>query len=101
NSGSNSTSNSFPEGRFANSEWSLNLSRQNNNLFYQAQSLKDSSSLNLQNGRISGSSDRRIYTWNNGAYRYQVIWQPNDADYVRLQVFTPSGEQLNQLLSRS
>ena len=100
-SDSNSNSNSFPEGRFTNSEWSLNLSRQKNNLFYQAQSLKDSSSLNLQNGRISGSSDRRIYTWNNGAYRYQVTWQPNDADYVRLRVFTPSGEQLNQLLSRS
>ncbi|MEL7241844.1 MAG: protein kinase [Cyanobacteria bacterium J06573_2] len=101
NSNANSNSNSFPEGRFANSEWSLNLSRSGNNIFYEAQSLKDSSSLNLQNGRISGTSDRRIYTWNNGNYRYQVIWQPNDADYVRLRVFTPSGEALNQLLSRS
>lgn len=101
NSGTNSNSNSFPEGRFANSEWSLNLSRSNNNILYQAQSLKDSSSLNLENGRISGSSDRRIYTWNNGAYRYQVVWQPTDPDYVRLRVFTPSGELLNQLLSKS
>jgi serine/threonine-protein kinase len=99
NSGSNS--NSFPEGRFANSEWSLNLSRSNNNIFYQAQSLKDSSSLNLENGRISGSNDRRVYTWNNGAYRYQVVWQPNDPDFVRLRVFTPSGEELNQLLSKN
>lgn len=101
NSGSNSSSNSFPGGTFTNSEWSLNLSRSNNNLFYQAQSLKDSSSLSLENGRISGSSDRRIYTWNNGAYRYQVVWQPSDPDFVRLRVFTPSGEQLNQLLSKS
>ncbi|BAY86717.1 serine/threonine protein kinase [Calothrix parasitica NIES-267] len=101
NSGSNSNSNSFPEGTFANSEWSLNLSRSDNNIFYQAKSLKDSSSLNLENGRISGSDERKIYTWNNGAYRYQVVWQPNDADYVRLRVFTPSGELLNQLLSKS
>ncbi|AFY52912.1 protein kinase family protein [Rivularia sp. PCC 7116] len=103
NTSSNSTPNSssFPEGTFANSEWSLNLFSRNNNIYYQAQSLKDSSSLSLQNGRTSGSSNRRIYTWNNGAYRYQVTWQPNDPDYVRLRVFTPSGEQLNQLLSRN
>ena len=100
-SNSSSNSNSFPEGTFANSEWSLNLFARNNNIYYQAQSLKDSSSLNLENGRTSGSNDRKIYTWNNGAYRYQVVWQPNDPDFVRLRVFTPSGEELNQLLSRS
>ncbi len=101
NSNLSSNSNSFPEGKFTNSEWSLNLFTRNNNIYYQAQSLKDSSSLNLQNGRTSGSNERKIYTWNNGAYRYQVVWQPNDPDFVRLRVFTPSGEVLNQLLSRS
>ncbi|MGB3638763.1 MAG: hypothetical protein WBA39_14490, partial [Rivularia sp. (in: cyanobacteria)] len=101
NSNSDSSSNSFPEGKFTNNEWSLNLFARNNNIYYQAQSLKDSSSLNLENGRTSGSNERKIYTWNNGAYRYQVVWQPNDPDFVRLRVFTPSGELLNQLLSKS
>lgn len=97
-----SNSNLFPEGTFTNSEWSLTLFQRNNNIYYQAQSLKDPSSLNLQNGRTSGNSERKIYTWNNGTYRYQVIWQPNDANNIRLRVFTPTkGELLNQILSRS
>ena len=39
-------------------------------------------------------------TWRNGDHRYQVVWQPSDPMFIRLQVFEPNGsEVLNRLLS--
>ncbi len=56
-------------------------------------------SIRLRGATVSGNSQRHIYTWTNGDFRYQVAWQPSDPEVIRLQVFDGSGrELLNRLL---
>lgn len=104
NIGNNSTiySNSqFPSGKFRNSKWEITLWKRNGRIYYQGRSRTTPASLYLENGSTSGTSRRKIYTWKNGTYSYQVIWRPNDPNYIRLRVFTPRREISNQILSRS
>ena len=96
-----SSNSQFPTGKFRNRKWEITLWKRNARIYYQAKSRTTPASLYLDNGNTSGTSRRKIYTWKNGIYSYQVIWRPNDPNYIRLRVFTPRRELLNQLLSRS
>ena len=91
----------FPSGKFRNSKWEITLWKRNGRIYYQGRSRTTPASLYLENGSTSGTSRRKIYTWKNGTYSYQVIWRPNDPNYIRLRVFTPRREISNQILSRS
>ncbi|CCQ55311.1 hypothetical protein CWATWH0005_5271 [Crocosphaera watsonii WH 0005] len=91
----------FPNGNFRDDTWSVSLCCGDNIYSYRGQNLRTGDSLNLSNPTISGSSQRRIYTWRNGRYRYQVVWQNNDPLFIRLQVFSPNGREiLNRLLEK-
>ncbi|MGK7928414.1 MAG: hypothetical protein AB4290_24760 [Spirulina sp.] len=91
-----------PLGTFGNSEWTVTISYYNNSYYYVGANKQTGDWLELSGAAISGNSNRSIYTWNNSGYRYQVSWQPADRNVIRLQVYTPNGQQvLNQLLYRT
>ncbi len=83
-----------PLGHFKGNRWLLDLSYENNVYHYKGTEISTGESLRLTNPQVSGNNNRKIYTWKNGQYKYQVIWQPGDPDFVRLQVFVPNGKKL-------
>lgn len=90
-----------PTGTFQSSSWYVNISYSNNTLVYYGEEKGTSNWIQLSGASVSGSSDRRVYTWDNGGYLYQVAWRPSDPNVIRVQVFTPSGREiLNQLMYR-
>jgi WD40 repeat protein len=92
----------LPIGTFSNEQWSVSLQYENNTYYYQGRNKQSGNTLNLSGAQLSGTSKRPIYTWRNGGYRYQIVWQPNDPDFVRLQVFAQNDKEiLNRLLTRT
>lgn len=90
-----------PTGTFQSADWYVSISYSNNALVYYGEEKGTSNWIQLSGASVSGSSDRRVYTWNNGGYLYQVAWRPSDPNVIRVQVFTPGGSEiLNQLMYR-
>jgi hypothetical protein len=90
---------SAPVGTFVNDTWFVRISYVNNAYFYEGNNKNTGDSIQLSGAVFGGNNSRRTMTWNNGGYRYQVAWQPSDPGYIRVQVFSPNGQQiLNQLL---
>jgi hypothetical protein len=90
-----------PEGTFGDAEWQLVLSRQNNSYHYRGVNIETGTSIELAGAKVSGTSQRRIYTWNNEGTKYQVLWQSKDPDFVRVKVVSSRGRTLlNRLLRR-
>jgi hypothetical protein len=91
-----------PEGSFKDAEWQLTLSRQNNSYHYRGVNIETGTSIELAGAKVSGNSQRRIYTWNNEGTKYQVVWQSQDPDYIRVKVVSSRNRTiLNRLLRRS
>jgi hypothetical protein len=89
------------EGYFMDDKVSVEVLSQNGYLTYKGTDLTTGKSISLKRVKIAGSNSRKIYTWSNAGTNYQVIWQPKDPDFVRLQVINPNGSMLtNRLLSR-
>ncbi|MBE9127685.1 MULTISPECIES: hypothetical protein [unclassified Coleofasciculus] len=88
-----------PIGMYSDGEWSVSIDYYENALSYYGTNLRTGDSLTLQGARVSGTPQRRIYTWTNGDFRYQVAWQPRDPGAIRVQVFNGRGQEiLNRLL---
>jgi len=83
---------------FTDGEWLIAISPNGNDLSYYGINVKTRDSLILRRATVSANSQRQVYAWNNGDYRYQVAWQPNDPQIIRLQVFNRSRELMNRLL---
>lgn len=98
---SQNSNSEYPLGNFQNDKWLISLRLENNQLTYTGRSRAGGKSLNLKSSSISGNNKRKIFTWNNGNYRYQVIWQPNDPNTIRLKVLNSGRELLNELLSKN
>ena len=91
-----------PLGTFQDDTWFVRISYWNNAYFYEGNNKNTGDSIQLSGATFGGNSSRRTMTWNNGGYRYQVAWQPNDPGYIRVQVFSPNGQQiLNRLLEQT
>jgi hypothetical protein len=87
---------------FTDDDYLVSISKQGNDLIYYGVKLSTRDSLTLRGVRITGNNQRKVYSWNNGDYRYQVAWQPNDPRVIRLQVFDGRGKQLlNRLLYKT
>jgi len=87
---------------FTDNEWLVAIGQNGDDLSYYGVNLRTRDSLTLRGARVSANSQRQVYTWNNGDYRYQVAWQPGDPEVIRLQVFDESGrELLNRLLYKA
>jgi hypothetical protein len=90
-----------PEGTFRDAEWQVSLSRQNNSYHYRGVNIETNTSIELAGAKVSGTSQRRIYTWNNEGTKYQVVWQARDPNFVRVKVVSSRGRTiLNRLLPR-
>ena len=88
-----------PLSMYSDGEWSVTIDYFENAFSYYGRNMKTGDSLTLRGAKVSGNSQRRIYTWSNGDYKYQVVWQPRDSGVIRLQVFDGRGrESLNRLL---
>jgi hypothetical protein len=89
----------LPTGMYSDGEWSVTIGYDNNALSYYGENLRTGDSINLRGARVSGNNQRRIYTWRNGDFRYQVAWQPRDPGVIRVQVINGRGrEVLNRIL---
>ena len=92
----------FPSGKFSDDDWLISLWYKNGTHYYQGTELGTGNSLSLTGAKSLIDRQRHTYTWQNGDYRYQINWQPNNPDYIRLEVFAPNGKQLlNRLLEKS
>jgi hypothetical protein len=90
-----------PDGAFGDREWTISVYYQNNTYTYNGYNLQTDKSISLSGATVSGDSNRKIYTWNNGGTRYQVTWQRRDPNFIRVRVITPSGKEvLNRLFAR-
>jgi hypothetical protein len=90
-----------PDGSFSDREWDISVYYRNNSYQYRGQMRGSNRSIELSGATVLRDGQRRIYTWNNSGTRYQVIWKPQDPDYIRVRVTTPRGKEvLNRLLSR-
>jgi hypothetical protein len=89
-----------PNGNFRGGEWNVGVYYRNNTYQYFGVNAAGKS-IELSGATVRRDGARRIYTWNNGGTRYQVVWQPQDPDFIRVRVTTPQGKEiLNRLLSR-
>lgn len=94
-------SNNNPDGSFSDREWDISVYYRNNSYQYRGQLRGSDNSIQLSGATVLRDGQRRIYTWNNSGTRYQVVWKPQDPDYIRVRVTTPRGKEvLNRLLSR-
>jgi opacity protein-like surface antigen len=60
------------------------------------------STVTLTRGRLTRSSDKHFYEWNDSGTIYRVTWQPADPRYARLQIFDlRNRETFNQLMTAS
>lgn len=89
----------YPKGTFADKEWRVSLSFNNNVYYYYGEKLNSNAYISLSGAVASGTNDRQVYTWNNNRTKYQVSWRPSDPSFIRVQVISPSGKViLNRLL---
>ncbi len=92
----------MPQGVFQDDIWVVSLDFVNNAMTYYGENKRTGASIYLSGASVGGTTQRRIYTWNNAGTRYQITWQPSDPSFVRVQVFQPNGREiLNRLLRRS
>ena len=88
----------YPKNTFSDQEWTVILKFTNNSYHYYGRNISNGSSINLSGAVASGSHERQIYTWNNNGTKYQVVWKPNDPNYIRVQVIDRGKVVLNRLL---
>jgi hypothetical protein len=89
------------DGTFIDKNWVVTVSQEDGRYRYVGYDVKTSKSIELIGAAFSQQAGKHFYTWSNGDTKYQVIWQPQDRDYVRLKVISPNQKKvLNRLLSR-
>jgi hypothetical protein len=86
---------------FADAEWRVTVVPTTDGYTYSGLHKRTKRYIYLTGGNVSGTPERRVYTWNNRGTLYQVTWQPSDPGFARVKVKTPSGEALNRLLPRT
>jgi hypothetical protein len=90
-----------PDGDFFDREWNISVYYQNNSYHYTGYNRRTGRSIELSGAVVSGDRQRKVYTWNNDGTWYQVIWQPQDPNYIRVRVIASGREVLNRLLPRA
>jgi hypothetical protein len=93
----------YPDGVFSDGTWEVTLRSGDNGYSYTGTNLQSGKSLYISSApKTSGNRRRQVYTWRKGDYRYQIAYQPNDPNYIRLLVIAPNGGVvLNRLLSQN
>ena len=89
-----------PNGSFLDREWNIAVVYRNNSYHYIGYNLRTGKSIELAGAVVAGDPQRKVYTWNNNGTLYQVTWQPQDPNYIRVRVISSGREVLNRLLTR-
>ncbi len=90
-----------PEGTFLDRDWNVAVYYQNNSYHYTGYDRRTGRSIELAGAIVSGNRQRKVYTWNNNGTWYQVTWQPQDPNFIRIRVIASGREVLNRLLTRA
>lgn len=89
----------FPVGDYLDGSLYVNIEgNQLSDLTIRVQDLSAGDPISLSGATLSGTNERRIYTWENSSRRYQVAWRPSDSEVIRLQIFTSSGQEIENRL---
>lgn len=85
---------------YADDEWLVTFEQDGKDIIYYGVNIKTKNGIKLRNVTVQSYPQRRVFSWNNGGTIYQIAYQPNDPDFVRLQVFEGKKQLLNRLLRR-
>ncbi|PSB42130.1 hypothetical protein [Chamaesiphon polymorphus] len=89
----------YLEGFFIDSDWSVNIYRQNGRYYYRGTNLHTQAYLNLAGGNVYKAGNKQVYTWHNRGTKYRVTWQPKYPHTIRLYVIDNYGRVVvNRLL---
>jgi hypothetical protein len=88
-------------GSYSDRDWTIVIDYENSTYLYVGENHQTRNRIRLYGAKVSGDRYRKIFDWNNGGTHYQVTWQPQDPDYIRVRVISPNGNEiLNRLLSQ-
>jgi hypothetical protein len=88
------------QGFFMDKDWGISVFLEEGAYKYRGTNNHTSKSIELTRVKIAGTNQRQVYTWQKGSTKYQVVWQPKDPDFVRLQVSENGRMLVNRLLQR-
>jgi hypothetical protein len=88
------------QGMFLDSDWAIYLTLDNKGVHkYRGLNLKTNQSIELKQSKVSSNDLGQVYTWQNGSSKYQIIWQAQNPDFIRLQVFQNGKMTLDRMLT--
>jgi hypothetical protein len=87
-----------PARSFVDNNWGLRIHRTGSTYTYSIKNFQTQKYFELKKGRLIQTNGKHYYKWNNKGTLYQVIWNPNDPDYARVQAFEQGKQIFNQLL---
>ena len=78
----------YPKGHFADKDWEVSLSFDNNVYYYYGENRRNrNSNINLSGAVTSGTNDRQVYTWNNNGMKYRDLMLMCKIAMMQLIVF--------------
>jgi hypothetical protein len=83
---------------FTDGEWIIKIKRKGRDLIYDGLNTTEGKGIKITGVRKSGTKSRQVYTWRNKGTLYNVIWQPADPTFARVQVKDGSQVVLDKLL---
>jgi hypothetical protein len=83
---------------FSDGEWVIKIKRRGRDLIYDGLNTAAGQGIKITGGRKSGTKSRHVYTWRNKGTIYNVIWQPADPTFARVQVSNNGRVVLDKLL---
>jgi hypothetical protein len=89
-----------PTRSFIDNNWGLRIYRTDRTYTYSIKNFQTEKYFELKNGRLTKTNGKHYYKWHNKGTIYQVIWNPNDPDYARVQAFQAGKPVFNQLLKQ-
>jgi hypothetical protein len=92
-----------PIGVFRDGILSVSLWYENNTYQYFCYNQTNQDYIQLSGAIIAldSNTERKVFIWNNGNYRYQVAWRPKEPNFVRVIIVNPQNQIItNTILTR-
>jgi hypothetical protein len=92
-----------PIGVFQDGILSVSLWYENNTYQYFSYNQSNQNYIQLSGAIIAldSNTERKVFIWNNGNYRYQVAWRPKEPNFVRVIIVNPQNQIItNTILTR-
>ena len=86
---------------FVTNSWEVVIAKDVNGYTYSGKK-NGRRGIKISGGRLIKSGGKHFYKWNNAGTIYQIVWQPTDPHFARLQAFDLRGKEIfNELMSAS